>query len=187
MRNALAVLALTSPLLAACQASDDAQGDDGDALPQLTGSYAGSYEVPTDSAELAAAAIFDVEHIDWRVVGGVVTLDYDLPVGLVGGDVHVELSGALADGATAVELTGPAGTGTCTRAGSIITCQELFTGLPALPISDAVVEARAAAEYAGPLAHRLAIAELFSTDPIGIAIFDLDHPVVDDHGGGDDD
>lgn len=149
-------------------------------LPATSGTYRGAYAVPVPP-ELEAAATFPVDHLDWTVVGDVVTLHYDLPVGLVGGDVRVELTGRLAPGATEVVLTGAVGTGTCTSDGQQLSCVERFTGLGVLPRSQALVEQTAAIEYAGPVADRVAVANLFGQpDPIGIATLDLTAPVVED-------
>lgn len=181
MRSFAFVLLAAASLTAGC-ATDDAGVDPGVArpLPTTSGAFRGAYAVPVPD-ELAAAAIFAVDHLDWTVAGGIATLHYDLPVGLVGGDVRVDLSGPIAPGDTTVTLTGPAGTGTCTSDGRVVTCVEQFTGLGALPISVALVEATALAEYAGPAADRLAVAQLFGgPDPIGIATLDLQAPAVED-------
>jgi hypothetical protein len=81
-------------------------------------------------------------------------------------------------------LTGAVGIGSCVAAQTTITCQEHFSNLGVLPISMAVVEAVAATEYTGPVADRARVATVFSSDPIGIVDFDLQSPVVDDHGAG---
>ena len=45
----------------------------------------------------------------------------------------------------------------------------------------ALVERAAAAEYAGPVADRVAVATVFGQpDPIGIATLELTQPVVED-------
>jgi hypothetical protein len=155
-------------------------------IPVTTGIYAGSYEVPT-TPNLESAAMFAVDHIDWTVAGSVATLHYDLPLGLVGGKVEVTLSGQLEPGATTLTLTGAVGTGSCVATASTITCREQFTNLGALPISTAVVEQQASLGYAGPVMHRLQVANQFASDPIGIAYIDLQSPIIDDHGGGLDD
>lgn len=173
---------LLLPLLSLAVGCTDAASDDpgAAALPTTSGAFRGAYAVPVPP-ELAAAATFAVNHLDWTVVGDTVTLHYDLPVGLVGGDVRVDLTGRLAPGATEVVLTGPAGTGTCTSDGQRLTCVEQFTGLGALPRDMALVERAAAAEYAGPVANRVAVATVFGQpDPIGIATLELTQPVVED-------
>ena len=153
---------------------------DGAPLPTATGVYRGAYAVPVP-AELAAAATFPLDHLDWTVIGDVVTLHYDLPVGLVGGDVRIDLTGRLTPGATEVVLTGAVGSGTCTSDGQRLSCVEQFTGLGVLPRDMALVERAAAAEYAGPIADRVAVATVFGQpDPIGIATLELTQPVVED-------
>ena len=173
---------LLLPLLSLAIGCTDAASDDpgAAALPTTSGAFRGAYAVPVPP-ELAATATFAVDHLDWTVVGDTVTLHYDLPVGLVGGDVRVDLSGRLTPGATEVVLTGPAGTGTCTSDGQRLTCVEQFTGLGVLPRDMALVERAAAAEYAGPIADRVAVATVFGQpDPIGIATLELTQPVVED-------
>lgn len=151
-------------------------------LPVATGSFAGRYQVPT-SPDLAAAATFTVKEVDWTVANGVVTLEYALPVGLVGGSARVSLTGALAG--TQASLTGAVGSGACTATATTVTCREDLVGLGAMPISIAAVQA-AATDYAGPVADRVSVANLFGSDPIGFVEIDLTTPVpfgIDDHGG----
>lgn len=180
LKRIVVVWFLSCAALAGC-ATDAPIGDPGNRpLPATSGAFRGGYSVPVPD-ELAAAATFTIDHLDWTVVGGVATLHYDLPVGLVGGDVRVDLSGPLEPGATTVTLTGAVGTGTCTSDGRFLSCVEQFTDLGPLPISAALVEQTARAEYAGPASDRLAVAELFGgPDPIGIATLDLQAPAVED-------
>ena len=171
--------------LVACTDDGTTPVGGGDAIPQQSGSFVGHYRVPV-STELEAAAIFPVDHVDWTVTGGVATLHYDLPVGLVGGALDVTFTGAIARGATEATLTSPAGTGTCTAVGTVISCLERFGDLGTLPISMLVVEQTAAAEYAGPVDDRRAVATIFGgPDPIGIVEFDVSQLAPDD-GGSDD-
>jgi hypothetical protein len=151
---------------------------------QTTGVFAGSYEVPT-SLELAAAAQYPVDHVEWIVVDGNATLHYDLPLGLVGGKLDVTLTGRVEANGT-VALAGPVGVGSCFADARTITCREEFTGLGALPISVAVIEQLAATQYAGPVRDRVAVAAMFASEPIGIVVIDLAAPVIDDNGGGSD-
>ena len=155
-------------------------------IPTTTGSFLGSYVVPT-SPDLAAAAIFAVPEVDWTVSDGIVTLHYDLPVGLVGGDLSIAFTGPLASGATSARLTGANGTSTCTASGTVVSCSEVFTNLGTLPISMAVVQQTASTTFSGPVSSRVAVANLFSSDPIGTVSFDVSRPADDDgggHGGG---
>jgi hypothetical protein len=151
-------------------------------IPTTTGSFLGSYTVPT-SAALASAGVFSVPEVDWTITAGVVTLHYDLPVGLVGGDLSVTFSAPLASGATTAQLTGTNGTSGCTASGTVVTCSEVFSGLGTLPISMAVVQQQAASTFSGPVASRVAVANLFSSDPIGTVSFDTSKPADDDGGG----
>ncbi|HEX3758703.1 MAG TPA: hypothetical protein VHW23_08345 [Kofleriaceae bacterium] len=138
--------------------------------------------MPTTS-DLASAAVFSVPEVDWTITAGVVTLHYDLPVGLVGGDLSVTFTGSLVTSATSADLASTNGTSGCTASGTVVTCSEAFAGLGTLPISMAVVQQQAAATFPGPVASRVAVANVFSSDPIGTVSFDTSKP-VDDHGGG---
>jgi hypothetical protein len=151
-------------------------------LPTGSGSFLGHYVVPA-SADLASAATFNLPEVDWTVVNGAVTLHYDLPVGLVGGSVPITLSGTLAAGATSLQVSATIGTGSCTASGTVVTCGEAFGNLGTLPISMAVVQSTATADNVS-VASRVAIANLFSSDPIGTVAFDLSTPAPDRHGGG---
>jgi hypothetical protein len=155
--------------------------------PTATGSYLGRYVVPT-SSDLAAAATFQVSEVDWLVTGSTVTLEYALPVGLVGGQLRVSLGGQLGAPTGAVSLGGVVGTGSCTGTSTtIVTCGEVLPNLGVLPINMAVVRQTSGSGYAGPVADRVAVANVFSSDPIGFIEIDLDSPVPfgsDGHGGG---
>lgn len=184
MRRTLLLSFACASLTAAC---GDGPADDtltpGAPLPTATGTYAGTYRVPT-SADLAAAASFSVDSVDWEVAGSEVTLHYNLPEGLVGGRLSVALRGTLAPGATEVALAGDQGTGRCVATATAITCREDLTGLGALPISADVVAEVAMREFNGPVSLRTHVSSVFSSDPIGIVEVDLTAPVTDDHGGG---
>lgn len=164
--------------------TDEPAGPGAPQLPTATRVYAGRYLVPTVTPELEAAAVFPVAEIDWTVVGGVATLHYDLPVGLVGGVLDVTLTGPIDPDGTTATLTGEVGVGTCTAGTTGFACLETFTGLGTLPISMAVVEDTARVEYPSGVADRRAVASQFASDPIGIAEVDYGAPVVDDSGGG---
>jgi hypothetical protein len=141
--------------------------------------------VPT-SPDLASAAIFSLPEVDWTILNGVVTLHYDLPVGLVGGDLPVTFSGPLASGATNAQLTGANGTSGCTASGTVVSCAEVFANLGTLPISMTVVQQTATTSFNGPVSSRVAVANLFSSDPIGTVSFDVSRPVTDGGGHGGD-
>jgi hypothetical protein len=152
-------------------------------IPTTSGSFIGSYVVPT-SADLASAAIFAVPEVDWTISAGTVTLHYELPVGLVGGLLGVTFTGPLASGATNAQLTGGNGTGGCTANGTVVSCSEAFANLGTLPISMTVVQQTSTQTFSGPVASRVAVAEIFSSDPIGTVSFDITKPTADGGGGG---
>ena len=160
----LGVVALAS----AC--SGDAGGLD------ASGTYAGTYEVPV-SDELAEAATYPVDEVEWLVEDGVAQLRYDLPKGIVGKSIGLSFEGAYDPDATTLKLEGAAGTATCTRDGSTIVCVEDMFGLLPLTPDYAVVEQLAADEYAGPAADRVEVAKRFAGDPIGIVHIDLESPI----------
>jgi hypothetical protein len=174
----MTILVLTT----AC--TDD--GDGGSTAPTgafpPTGSYASAYRVPTTDPALASAAVYPVDHVDWTVTGDVLTLHYDLPLGLVGGKLDVTFTGTF-DGTDTIAIAGANGTGSCTVTGARVACNEVFVALGTLPIDMAVVEQRAVAEYPGPVADRRQLATVFGSDPIGIVEIDSTMPVVDDKGG----
>lgn len=151
-------------------------------VPTSTGSFQGQYVVPVP-ANLAAAATFAMTEVDWTVSGTAVTLHYDLPTGLVGGDVPITLTGTVAAGASTIQLTGAVGVGTCTASGTVVSCSEAFGDLGALPVSMTVVQQTAQTDNQ-PVSNRVAVAQIFPSDPIGTVSFDITRPSPDDHGGG---
>ncbi len=173
--GAAALLALTAT---AC-APDSGTGAGGAGGGATTAVYRGTYEVPV-TADLAAAAVYDVPEVEWTVVNGSVTLDYDLPLGLVGTKLRVEFTGPIDVAAGKATLVGPPGDAACTLSASAVSCLETMKGL--LPITPdlAVVESLAATEFAGPASMRLDVAKQFSVDPIGIVHVDLNAPVTPD-------
>lgn len=176
----LASCTMTAPSPSESQLSSNINGP---VVPTTNGKFVGHYTVPS-SSDLAAAAKFAVPEVHWTVVGTTVTLDYDLPVGLVGGPLDITLTGTIAAGATTVALSGIQGTGACTASGTVISCSETFGDLGSLPISMSVVQQDAATTFSGPAAQRVAVANLFSSDPIGTVDFDVSKPADDDGGGG---
>lgn len=147
------------------------------ALPgAVSGSYGGAYRVPV-TADLTAAATFDVTELTWTVAGGVATLSYNLPRALVGKLVRVVFTGPFDPATGSATLTGAAGTSQCTITASTISCAETMQGLvPLAPRLD-VVQALAVS-YPGPAADRIAVATQFAGDPIGVAELDLQRPGV---------
>lgn len=137
--------------------------------------YAGLYRVPV-SAALAPAATFAMDEIDVTRSNGVLTVDYALPPGLVGGNVRVNLSGPLDATGAAATLNAGDGSGSCTLTATRVVCNEAFVGLGALPVSMAEVERLAALEFTGAVADRVSVATTFGSDPIGILEIDLTTP-----------
>ena len=186
----ISLFGLVAPLLVGCALSAPTEGQQSEMvsaqpIPRTNGKFVGYYVVPAP-ANLTAAARFAMSKVEWSVSSGIATLEYDLPTGLVGGEVEVTLRGPLPSGATSVQLSGINGSGTCTASGTTIACSEDLANLGTLPVSMAVVAQVAAAEYPGPVADRTAVANLFSSDPIGTVYFDLSQPSPDGggHGGG---
>ncbi len=170
-------VALLAGLCGACTTADTAGaaggggGGGGDQSP-VSGRFAGTYDVPVPE-QLAAAATYPVDEIEWRFDGGTLTLDYDLPRGLVGKSLHVRFEGAYDGEAETVTLTGDAGTAECTIGADRIDCHETMRGLLPIDVDEDAVEDIARDEYDGPVQDRLDVAERFSGDPIGIAHLDL--------------
>ncbi|APR81509.1 Hypothetical protein A7982_06858 [Minicystis rosea] len=168
-------------------APEGSSGNGGAPPGAVAHAFRGTYEVPV-TPDLASAAVYGVAEVEWHVVGNTVTLEYDLPLGLVGTDVRVEFTGPMDTATSTAKLTGLPGTADCTLSGTGISCLEHMSGLLPMTPDYAVIEALAQTEYAGPAAHRIEVAKQFAVDPIGIVKFDLDAPVVgddsidDDHG-----
>lgn len=139
--------------------------------------YRGTYEVPV-TAELAAAAIYDVAEVEWTVTGSAVELRYDLPMGLVGLDLKVHFQGTIDAGAGTAALASDTGDAQCTVAADTVSCLEHMPGLGPITPDLAVVEQLAATEFAGPPSMRVDVAKQFSVDPIGIVHVDLTSPVT---------
>lgn len=164
-RTRAALLAATLSALTAC---DVRSGQE----------FQGTYEVPVPP-ELASAATYAVPKVEWIEDGDQVELRYDLPLGLVGKTVGLSFKGTLSSGGTTASLSGSAGTAECTLTADTIVCNESMSGLLPLEPDYGVVEAHAAAEYAGPAADRLEVAKRFAGDPIGIVHIDLNRPAGD--------
>jgi len=143
--------------------------------------FRGSYEVPVP-ANLAAAAQYPVASIHWSVTQGVGRLTYDLPLDLVGRSIGLSFEGPIdASGGTAT-LTGNAGRADCVIDSASVVCHETMNGLSPLSPDYGVVEKLAAADYAGPAADRVDVAQRFAGDPIGIVHVDLAAPVSNGSG-----
>lgn len=143
----------------------------------ISGSFGGSYHVPT-TAVLDAAATFDVTEFTWTVSGGnVATLAYNLPRALVGKLVRVVFTGPFDPATGKATLTGIPGTSVCTVTTVDVSCSEAMAGL--MPVNpDLAVVTKLATTYPGPAADRTTIAQQFAGDPIGIAHLDFSRPGV---------
>lgn len=163
---------------AACTADTGTDGAGGAGGAEGTPSvYRGTYEVPV-TADLAAAAIYDVAEVEWTVTGGAVELHYDLPMGLVGQKIRIDFKGTVDAGAGTADLASTIGDAQCTVAASAVSCLENMPGLKPITPDLAVVEQLAATELAGQTSQRVEVAKQFSVDPIGIVHIDLTSPVT---------
>lgn len=154
-------------------------------VPTTSGSFQGHYVVPAP-ADLASAATFAMPEVSWTVANGTATLHYELPLGLVGGVLPITVTGPITSTSTTVQLTSIQGTGSCTAQGTKITCSEAFGNLGTLPMNTAVVQQVATQDSISPTSSRLAVANIFSSDPIGTVDLDLSVPAPDNgghHGG----
>lgn len=149
------------------------------APPVQDGTFAATYEVPVPES-LSAAATFTFDSLNWKLKNdGSVRLAYNLPKDLVGKTLSVELEGALSSDAQTAELSGSAGTASCTLSATTVTCHEQLSGLAPIDSDFAVVEKLASSDFAGPSAQRVSVAQLFSSEPIGIVYIDLTRRVAD--------
>jgi len=172
--------------LAGCGATSGAAVGD-PAAPIVGPAFTGTYDVPTVTPDLAAAAHFAVAEVGWEVVGTTARLAYRLPVDLVGKTVRVDFVGTIDPATGVASLTGPAGTSQCTVTPTSLTCQETMRGL--LPLQpDLQVVANRAAASGQTIAQRVQVAQVFSTDPIGVVKADLRSPAsarpAEDNGKG---
>lgn len=155
-----------------------------------TGAYAGAYDVPVTSPELAPAATFALAEIAWTVSGDQARLAYNLPRGLVGTSVRVDFAGTIDVATGRATLTGDAGTSECTTTATTVVCNEVMRGLLPLAGDLGVVASIAQVEYPSAPNDRVLVAQKFIGDPIGIVRVDLTKPVTpgttpeDNHGGG---
>lgn len=131
----------------------------------------GIYEVPV-SAELSPSASYATTDIRWTVLDGEARLSYDLPASLVGHAINVDFRGPFDASAGKGTLTGSAGTADCTVVGTSVVCNETMRGLRPIEVDRDAVAASARADAAS-IADRIAIADQFAADPIGIIRFSL--------------
>lgn len=172
-----ALLVMLSTACADDGGSNGGGGDAGGTAVTTGGHYRGTYEVPV-GPDLAAAAVYDVAEVEWTITSGVVKLEYDLPLGLVGKQLRVEFTGPIDVAGGTASLLGPPGDAACDVATAKVSCTEQMKGL--LPVNPdlAVVEQVAQAEMPGAVSQRLDVAKQFSVDPIGIVHIDLTAPVA---------
>lgn len=141
----------------------------GASLRQTTGAYVVPLE-PGASAELRAAARFDVETVQQRVTphGTWTTLDvgFALPAGLVGDDRPIRLSGMFAPGDTVVAVSSDDAVGECTLQPTLDCDLTYYAGGVDLRAVERHWRARGLSPRA--LAARLQVARLFDADPLGV-------------------
>ena len=126
----------------------------------------GEYEVPTDDPALAGANIYPTTKVELQSVGAQFVLEYDLPEGLIGGELSLEFTGPrLASGV--YQLVGANGDADCTYEDGALVCNETFT--------DLVIDHAAVTSYwsaqgleGAALLRRQEVSQLFEADPIGI-------------------
>lgn len=152
MTSALAMAMMGAPMLLGCGASASVD-------PAVAGLPAdfegpGTYTVPE-----VPTAPFTLARVDVEQSAGVVSVYYELPANLVGQMQKVALSGGL-DSSGTLQLSGAAGTSTCTIAPTLLECEERLTGVH-------VNAAQASAELP-PGDPRVAAVQAFVSDPIGV-------------------
>lgn len=134
----------------------------------------GTYEVPA-SAELAGVSTYATVDIHWTLLAGEARLAYDLPAAIVGRKLSVDFRGPFDAHAGTGTLTGTAGTAECALTGTTMTCRETMGGLLPIEVDREGVTASATAD-AVSVADRIAVADQFARDPIGILRFELPAP-----------
>ena len=145
--NAMAMAMMAAPMLG-CGAPTPAGVA---SLPDdFTGP--GTYTVPAVPAVQYALAKVRIEQAN-----GSVSVYYDLPAELVGQTTQVELTGA-PDATGAIQLSGDAGTSTCTVAPGLLRCEEHLSGIQ-------VGKPPASPPLSDP---QRAAAQAFLSDPIGV-------------------
>lgn len=114
----------------------------------------GSYTVPA-----VPTVQFPISSVHIEQAGGTVSLYYELPAELVGQKTRVEVTGA-SDGTGAIQLSGEAGTSTCTVSRALLRCDEDLSGVH-------VAAPPASSPLSGSDPERAA-AQAFLSDPIGV-------------------
>lgn len=115
----------------------------------------GSYTVPAVPSVSFPISTVHVEQED-----GTFSIYYKLPATLVGQPTSVSLTGA-PDATGTIQLSGTAGTSTCTVTSGVLSCQEHLSGVV---VSEPPAEATDAERAA---------AQAFSDDPIGVLAVQL--------------
>lgn len=152
----------------------DAGVVDGGALPPppVIAGPQGAYEVPVTDPALVPYSHYQVSDVLWRVdpARNRLVLEYTFPAALAGTaqllDFDAPATTSFANGP--VMLVGPAGTATCSLAGTRVTCNETLAGVV---INQAAVNAAVASGTLAP--QRAAVTRAFGADPIGILRFEL--------------
>jgi hypothetical protein len=125
-----------------------------------------SYSVPVP-AELEPYASFELGDLRFRQRGDEWTLDYSLPELLLGASRKLSFRGTL-DASGTYELSGDAGSLTCTAEADTLRCDEV---LAAVELDRDKLERALAELPAQENEARWAVAERFADDPIGVLRF----------------
>jgi hypothetical protein len=143
---------MAAPMLLGC----GAQSSVGATVAGLPADFEGpgTYTVPEVPAAPFALASVRIEQSD-----GTVSVYYDLPADLVGQVQKVELTG-VPDSAGTLQLSGAAGTSTCTVSATLLECDEHLSGIH--------IDAAQASSDLPPGDPRIAAVEAFGSDPIGV-------------------
>jgi hypothetical protein len=110
----------------------------------------GSYTVPA-----VPDVSFPISEVRIEQEAGGVSLYYDLPADLVGQKTKVELDGTM-DASGTLQLSGMAGTSTCSLSTGLLSCKETLSGIQPGPLPGSASNAQRAA------------AQAFIADPIGV-------------------
>ena len=130
--STLLAATLMGPTILGC----GAQGPLENSVPGLPANFKGpgAYTVPADPTVPFAVSSVGIEQAD-----GMVSVYYELPPAFPALTPKVELTG-VADQSDTVQLSGPAGTSTCTLSAALFECHEQLSGIQfgpsVLPLGD---------------------------------------------------
>lgn len=163
---------LVAPACSSADHASDPASTDSNTLPQPVAcadqrALSGSYRVPV-STELEPYASFDLNDIEFCMESGAVRLDYDLPELLVGRSEKVRMSGAYTRSAASLDLDSGLGTASCRVADGLWLCRETLHGVS---VDASKLDERFAGLPPEEARARNQVAEIFSSDPIGIVSF----------------